>query len=108
MELRYRANTALYEMGLVKTKPVPVGQDETPGSRINLNNLMSLASGALALTLESSVSYDQPDHPPETKPLRRYAFDELIEPLSVVLKELLTAGLESPFVVRGEEVIYPD
>ena len=108
MELRYRANTALYEMGLVKTKPVPVGQDEHPGSRINLNNLMSLASGALALTLESSVSYDQPDRPPETKPHRRYSFEELMEPLSVVLKELLTEGLESPFVVRGEEVVYPD
>jgi len=70
--------------------------------------VLSLASGAIALTLECSVSYDRPDKPPRVKPTRTYTFDELMEPVFVTLGEYLADGLEKPFLVRGGEKMLDD
>lgn len=37
-----------------------------------------------------------------------YSFDELLDVTVVVLKAYLEAGLEKPFVVRGDETVYKD
>ena len=62
--------------------------------------MLSLASGALALTLECSVSYDRPMKPGEPEPTRLYSFDELIEPVFLSLREYLADGLERPYLNR--------
>lgn len=68
-----------------------------PGRGVNLNTLATLSSGALALTLECSVSYDRPKDPTRT-----YTFDELMEPNFILLKVMLRDGLERPFVDRSD------
>lgn len=108
MAIRFRCNRAIYAAGLRKTEPSDPYEDGNPRPMINLNNLVALASGALALTLECSVSYDRPDKPPHVKPTRTYSFDELMEPLFVTLKEYLKDGLEKPFLVRGPETVFGD
>jgi hypothetical protein len=42
------------------------------------------------------------------KPTRTYTFDELMEPVFVALREYLADGLERPFVVRGDDKVFPD
>ena len=107
VEIRHRCNVAIRKAGLLGYDPEPPSvRDSTPS--INLNNMFALASGALALTLESSVSYDRPDRPPNAKPTRKYTFDELMEPTFLVLKEYLSDGLERPFLVRGDETVKGD
>ena len=108
MAIRYRVNRILRDKGLLAWEPIPPEKDEQPGNSINLNNMMQLASGALALTLECSVSYDRPDRPPICQPKKKYTFDELMEPLMIFFKEYLKDGLEKPFIVRGTEQVYGD
>ena len=70
--------------------------------------MLALASGALTLTLECSVSFDKPIKPPKVQPTRTYTFDELMEPVFVALREYLADGLEQPFLVRGDDRVYTD
>ena len=111
LAIRHRCNMALHERGLLLKRPVPPAQGELPkGAGININNLLSLASGCIALTLECSVSFAGPwKHPKSTKdPEKKYTFEELIAPVGVVLKEYLKDGLERPFVNRGSETVFED
>ncbi len=108
-EVRYRCNLALHEAGLTASLPKPPEDDRPSRPEINLNSMFALASGALALTLECSVSYDRPDKPQaNSSPTRKYAFDELLDVTYVTLKAYLASGLDSPFVNRGTERIYSD
>ena len=70
--------------------------------------MLALASGALTLTLECSVSFDRPIKPPKVKPTRTYTFDELMEPLFIAVREYLADGLDRPFLVRGTDRIFGD
>ena len=70
--------------------------------------MLALASGALALTLECSVSFDRPIKPPKAKPTRTYTFDELMEPLFIAVREYLADGLDRPFLVRGTDRVFVD
>lgn len=70
--------------------------------------MFALSSGALALTLESSVSFDGPLKPPKTNPSRAYSFEELMEPTFIALREYLADGLERPFLDRGDDRVKPD
>ena len=106
-DIRYRCNAALHAAGLAAA-PTPVAKDKFEGRGINLNNLLALASGALALTLECSVSYDRPDKPGGKKPTRTYSFSELVDVTWVALGAFLEDGLERPFVNRGPEKVYQD
>ncbi|MCQ2391762.1 MAG: hypothetical protein MJ240_10095 [Kiritimatiellae bacterium] len=110
LQIRYKCNKALYEKGLYLTKPEPPKPGEKVGRGINLNNLISLASGALALTLECTVSFDCPWQRPGDKrvPKKKYTFEELAAPPAIVLKEYLKDGLEKPFLNRGPETVYQD
>ena len=75
------------------------GLEETPLTEplrstdctVNLNTMATLASGALALTLECSVS-------------RHFTFEELIEPNFIMLKRVLKSGLEKPLCDRRQIV----
>ena len=96
--IRERINRALLACGL-RASPVKNADKATGG--ININTLFSLASGALALTLENSVSYDRPRKENAPAPTRQYTFDELMQPTFVALREYLKDGLEKPFVRRG-------
>lgn len=108
-EVRYRCNLALHEAGLTASLPKPPEDDRPSRPEINLNSMFALASGALALTLECSVSYDRPDKPQaNSSPTRKYAFDELLDVTYVTLKAYLASGLDSPFVNRGTERVYSD
>ncbi len=100
-----RANAALFAAGL---NPRPPATNRPLSARIDLNTMLALASGALALTLECTVSYDRPKKPGEPEPTRLYTFDELMEPVFVTLREYLADGLERPFLQRGDERILPD
>ena len=100
-----RINAAIHAAGLNPNKPKP---NRTPRGTINLNTVLALASGALALTLECSVSFDKPIKPPKVSPSRTYTFDELMEPVFVTLREYLADGLERPFLVRGNDRVYSD
>ena len=110
MAIRYRCNMALHQANLLTWRPKPPAEDVQPTPGININNLLSLASGALALTLECSVSFDCPWKRPNDKrePKRRYTFEELMAPPAIVLKEYLKDGLEKPFLNRGSETVYAD
>ena len=100
-----RVNAAIHAAGLNPNKPKT---NRTPRGTINLNTMFALASGALTLTLECSVSFDRPIKPPKVKPSRTYTFDELIEPVFVALREYLADGLEQPFLVRGDDRVFGD
>ena len=100
-----RINAAIHAAGLNPNKPKP---NRTPRGTINLNTVLALASGALTLTLECSVSFDKPIKPPKVKPTRTFTFDELMEPVFVSLREYLADGLERPFLVRGDDRVYSD
>ena len=91
--LAKKANAALCAAGLRET---PGGEPKARNS-INLNTLFALASGAAAITLECSVSYDRPKDPRRT-----YTFDELMEPVSVTLKTVMQDGLETPLADRSK------
>ncbi len=108
MEVRYRCNSALHAAGLYPR--VPQANEAINNPSINLNNLLALASGALALTLECSVSYDRPEGHPKSKrqATRKYEFSELVDVTFIVLKAYLQEGLAKPFLVRGSETIYAD
>ena len=100
---------ALHKAGIRKYAPKPAREDAPSRPGINLNNVFALASGALPLTLECTVSYDRPDKPQANmRPTRTYSFDELLEVTYVTIKAFLEAGLEKPFVVRGAETVYKD
>ncbi len=106
-EVRYRCNLAMHKAGLIKVEPKPPSEDKRrPGSGFNINTLLSLASGALTLVLECSVSYDKSK--PNISPTRTYTFDELLEVTYVTVKAILESGLEKPFVNRGPETVYKD
>ena len=105
LDIRLRANRALYQAGLQLQEPKR--GEPRPGS-INLNTMFAYASGALALTLECSVSFDRPIRPPNVKPTRQFTFEELMEPSFIVLREYLKDGLEKPFLVRGDEKVKGD
>ena len=76
-------NRALFEAGLRKT---PAGEGR-PGRQVNLNNLFTLASGALALTLECTVSGG-------------LSFEQMLDVNFVTFETLLESGLADPFVKR--------
>ncbi len=108
-EIRYRCNLALHRAGIMRCAPKPPAEDRPSSPGINLNNALALASGALPLTLECSVSYDRPDKPQsKARPTRTYSFDEMLDVTYVTLKAFFEAGLERPFVVRGAETVYKD
>lgn len=108
-DIRYQCNLALHKAGIKKLAPKPPAEDRLPGPGFNMNNMFALASGALTLTLECSVSYDKADRPhARAKPERLYTFDEFIQTTYVTLKAFLAAGLEKPFVNRGPEIVYRD
>ena len=100
-----RINAAIHAAGLT---PTPQRTNRAMGERIDLNTVLALASGALALTLECSVSFDKPLKSPDKKPTRTYSFDELMEPLFIALREYLADGLDRPFLVRGTDHVYGD
>ena len=105
-----RINVAIQAAGL---NPNKIKTNRTPSKTINLNTVLALASGALALTLECSVSFDrrpprEGERPREPSPPRTYTFDELMEPVFVSLREYLADGLEKPFLVRGGDRVYTD
>lgn len=110
MEVRYRCNQALHAAGLYPPEPLPPEKEKLNNPSINLNNLLALASGALTLTLECSVSYDRPDGRPGSKTgaTRKYEFTELLDVTLIVLKAYLKEGLAKPFLVRGSETVYSD
>ena len=58
-----------------------------PGRQVNLNNLFTLASGALALTLECTVSGG-------------LSFEQMLDVNFVTFETLLESGLADPFVKR--------
>ena len=100
-----RINAAIHAAGLRAGK---ISANRTPTSTINLNTVLALASGALTLTLECSVSFDRPIKPPKVKPTRTYTFDELMEPLFIAVREYLADGLDRPFLVRGTDRVFGD
>ena len=104
LDIRFRINREIFRAGL-QTKEIPRG--EARAKSINLNTVLTLASGALVLTLESSVSYDRPIRG-ATKPTRQYTFEELMEPTFISLREYLKDGLEKPFLKRGDEKVKGD
>lgn len=78
-------NHALFEQGLRGTD---VTAEPAAGRGVNLNTLVTLASGALAMTLECSVT-------------KHATFDGLMEANFVALEALLESALTDPFVQRG-------
>ena len=106
-----RINAAIHAAGLRADK---VRANRAPSSTINLNTVLALASGALALTLECSVSFDrrplrEGERPREPQLIpRAYTFDELMEPLFIAVREYLADGLDRPFLVRGTDRIFGD
>ena len=104
-EIAARINAAIHASGL-RNPAIPRYTEGSP--RINLNTMLAMASGALALTLECSVSYDRADRPELKPPRRLYTFDELMEPLFIAVREYLKDGLEKPFLVRGTDKVYND
>ena len=108
-DIRYRCNQALRRAGLAVWDFVPPEKDAPSKPGINLNTMFSLASGALALTLECTVSYDRPDRPgAKNKPARLYSFEEMVDVTYVTLQEFLASGLEQPFLNRGPETVSAD
>lgn len=109
-EVRFACNLALHEAGLNARRPVTPDREQSAPDTINLNNLFALASGALALTLECTVSYDAPRNRPGSKsvPKRLYTFDELVDVTWVTLRGFLEEGLRQPFVDRGPDTVKPD
>ena len=108
-DIRYRCNQALRRAGLAVWDFVPPEKDAPSKPGINLNTMLSLASGALALTLECTVSYDRPDRPgAKNKPARLYSFEEMVDVTYVTLQEFLASGLEQPFLNRGPETVSAD
>ncbi len=105
-EVCHAINTALFQAGLRRQPPPPI-EKMGLATTANLNNLFTLASGALALTLECTVSGDRPEHPP-SHPTRIYSFEELESQALVALRAYLACGLEKPFVVRGSERVFGD
>lgn len=105
LDIRLRANRALHRAGLQLREPTR--GEPRPGS-INLNTMFAYASGALALTLECSVSFDRPLRPPSAQPTKQYSFEELMDPVFIVLREYLKDGLERPFLARGDERVKGD
>ena len=104
-DICFTINKALFDAGLGR-EPTPVEKIRL-ATTANLNNLFTLASGALALTLECTVSGDRPERPP-SHPTRIYSFEELESQALIALRAYLACGLEKPFVVRGSERIFGD
>ena len=90
-DLVNKVNEALREAGLRESVP----KISKNGNTFNLNTLVTLASGALSLTLECSVSCNFP----VKKPLS-YTFDQMMAPNFITLKTLLKDGLREPFADR--------
>lgn len=73
-----------------------VPAEKKPANTFNLNTMATLASGALALTLECCVSANYPPQKPCD-----YTFEEMMEPNFIMLKRLLADGLKEPFADRA-------
>ncbi|HPA18746.1 MAG TPA: M14 family zinc carboxypeptidase [Verrucomicrobiae bacterium] len=93
LQLVQKVNEAFLAAGL---RTVPANPPK-PTSTLNLNNLATMSSGALALTLECSVSYERPKDPKVT-----YTFEQLMEPNFIMLKVMMKEGLEKPFIDRSK------
>lgn len=93
LELVQKVNDAFLAAGL-RTAPA---NPPKPTNTLNLNNLATMSSGALALTLECSVSHNKPKDPTVT-----YTFDQLMEPNFIMLKVMMKEGLEKPFIDRSK------
>ena len=104
LDIRLRVNRAIHAAGLTAREPTRGAARPSH----NLNTMFALSSGALALTLESSVSFDRPLKPPKVQPARTYSFEELMEPTFIALREFLADGLERPFLDRGDDHVKPD
>ncbi len=76
-------NRALYDAGLRRTPP----SEPAAGHGVNLNNLIALASGGLAMTLECSVWGE-------------LSFEQLLDVNFLTFETLLESGLKVPFVNR--------
>lgn len=92
MALSTACNQALYEAGL-RRFPRPCKE---ASRTLNINNLFNMASGALALTLECTVSWDD-----VKKQNVLYTFEQLMAPPLVCLKTILACGMQKPFNSRG-------
>ena len=93
LELVQKVNRAFFAAGLRVAPASP----PKPVNTLNLNTLATMSSGALALTLECSVSYNQPKDPTVT-----YGFDQLMEPNFIMLKVMMKEGLDRPFIDRSK------
>lgn len=76
-------NQALHDAGLRRTPP----SELAAGHVVNLNNLIALASGGLAMTLECSV-------------WAGLSFEQLLDVNFLTFETLLESGLKTPFVNR--------
>ena len=83
LEICRTVNQALFDAGLRHTPPT----EPVTGNSVNLNNLIPLASGGMALTLECSVWAGLP-------------FEQLLDVNFLTLEKLLESGLQKPFVNR--------
>jgi hypothetical protein len=89
MDLADEINGRLAKAGLREGKP-----KKAPTRTLNFNNLVSLTSGGLALTLECSSWAP--------------SFDDMVEPCFIALEVVLAAGLRAPLsdrqaILRGLE-----
>lgn len=98
-ELAAEANTAFARAGL-RTAPAP--QAEPPQYLLNLNTQMTLASGALTLTLECNVSSQY-----HGKQACLQSFEQMVEPNYLLLKILLRSGLKKPLLDRKRLILPP-
>lgn len=103
LDIRFEINRLLHEEGL-NAEEIPRGE---ANSRFDLNTMLSLASGAVVLTLECTVSWDHAYADDEEAPEPR-SFEALMQPPFTALRGYLREGLKKPFVIRGTEEILPD
>ncbi|MDO5581255.1 MAG: M14 family zinc carboxypeptidase [Planctomycetia bacterium] len=92
-DLTVKVNEAICAAGLRES----ASKNPKNGNTFNLNTLATLASGALSLTLECSVSCNYPPKKPYS-----YTFDQMMAPNFIALKTLLKDGLREPFVDRAK------